>query len=154
MVVAQRLSTTGPNFDDPHLYQSLVGALQYLTITRPNITHAGTLRFGLSFTLSSSQELLAYSNADWAGWLDTHRSISGYAIYFGDNLVSWSSKKQPTVSHSSYEYEYRALALTASEVKWLQHLLRDLRVSHSSPPAILCDNQSSIFLAVNPVSSR
>ncbi|XP_022881012.1 uncharacterized protein LOC111398326 [Olea europaea var. sylvestris] len=154
MVVAQHLSTTGPDFDDLHLFRSLVGALQYLTITRPDITHAvsvvsqfmhklsishflavkrilryikGTLRFGLSFTPSSSQELLAYSDADWAGCPDTRRSISGYAIYFGDTLVSWSSKKQPIVSRSSCESEYRALAITAFEVKWLQHLLQDLR---------------------------
>jgi hypothetical protein len=68
--------------------------------------------------------------------------------------VSWSSKKQPTVSRSSCESEYRALAFTTAEVKWLRHLLRDLHVSSSSPPVILCDNQSSIFLAVNPVSHK
>ncbi|XP_042984742.1 uncharacterized mitochondrial protein AtMg00810-like [Carya illinoinensis] len=181
MVVAQHLSIAGLDFDDPSLYRSLVGALQYLTITRSNITHAvsvvsqfmhkpsishfqavkrilryvkGTLRFGLSFTLSSSLELLAYSDADWAGCPDTRRSISGYVVYFGGNLVSWSSKKQPTVSRSSCESKYRALALTAAEVKWLRHLLRDLHVSPPSPPVLLCDNQSSIFLAVNPVSHK
>uniref|UniRef100_A0A2N9G1B4 Uncharacterized protein n=1 Tax=Fagus sylvatica TaxID=28930 RepID=A0A2N9G1B4_FAGSY len=157
MVVAQHLSTAGPDFDDPSLYRSLVGALQYLTITHPNYCSrhkCWTLRFGLSFTPSSSRELLAYSNADWAECPNTRRSISGYAVYFGGNLVSWSSKKQPTVSQSSCESEYQALALTAAEVKWLRHLLRDLHVSPSSPPVILCDNQSSIFLAVNPVSHK
>ncbi|XP_022872894.1 uncharacterized protein LOC111391851 [Olea europaea var. sylvestris] len=146
LVVAQHLSTMGLDFDDPHLFRSLVGALQYLTITRPDITHAvsvvsqfmhkpsishflavkrilryikGTLRFGLSFTPSSSRELLAYLDADWAGYPDTRRLVSGYAIYFGEILVSWSSKKQPTVSRSSCESEYRALALTTSKVKWL-----------------------------------
>ena len=114
----------------------------------------GTLWFGLSFTLSSSRELLAYLDADWAGCPDTRWSISGYVVYFGGNLVSWSSKKQTTVSRSSCESEYRALALTTAEVKWLWHLLRDLHVSSSSPPVILCDNQSSIFLAVNPVSHK
>ncbi|XP_052197182.1 uncharacterized mitochondrial protein AtMg00810-like [Diospyros lotus] len=155
MVVAQHLSVAGPDFDDPSLYRSLVRALQYLAITRPNIAHAvtaigqymhkphvshfqalkrifhyvkGTLQFGLVFTPFTSREILAYSNADWAGGPDTRRSISGYAIYLGDNLLSWSSKKQPTVSCSSCETEYRALALTAAEVKWLIHLLHDLHV--------------------------
>ncbi|XP_042972778.1 uncharacterized mitochondrial protein AtMg00810-like [Carya illinoinensis] len=119
MVVAHHLSTDGPDFDDPSLYQSLVGSLQYLTITRLDLAHAvsavsqymhkpslchfqavkqilryikGTLRYGLSFTPSSSCNILAYSDADWAGRPDTQRSISGYAIYLGDNLVSWHSK--------------------------------------------------------------
>jgi len=181
MVVAQHLSMAGPNFDDPSLYQLLVRALQYLTITRPDIAHVvsvvsqfmhkpsishfqavkrilryvkGTLRFGLSFTPSSSKELITYSDADWAGCPDSHRSVSGYAIYFGGALVSWSSKKQPMVSRSSCKSEYRALAYTATEVKWLRHLLQDLHVSSPSPPVLLCDNQSSIFLAVNPVSHK
>ncbi|XP_031259528.1 uncharacterized protein LOC116117641 [Pistacia vera] len=115
MVVAQHLSTVGPDFDDPSLYRSLIGALQYLTITRPDFTHVVRVvsqfmhkpsifhfqtvkrilryvkeifRFGLSFTPSSSRELIAYSDADWAGCPDTHRLISGYAIYFGGNPVS------------------------------------------------------------------
>src|SRR3954471_4231139 len=112
----------------------------------------GTLHYGLSFSPSSSSTILAYSDADWAGCPDTRRSISGYAIYLGDNLVSWRSKKQPTVSRSSCESEYRALASTASEVKWLCHLLRDLKVTISTTPIILCDNQSAIFLTANPVS--
>jgi hypothetical protein len=150
MVIAQHLSTTSPDFDDPSLYQSLVGALQYLTIVCPDIAHVvsvviqfmhkpfishfqiverilhyvkGTLRFGLSFTPSSSRELIAYSDSDWAGCPDTRRSVFGYAVYFGGDLLSWSSKKQPTISRSSCESKYQALALTATEVKWLQHLL-------------------------------
>jgi len=105
----------GPDFDDPSLYWSFVGAFQYLTITHPDIAHVvsavsqfmhkpfishlqavkrilryvkGTLRFGLSFTPSSFRELLTYSDADWAGCPDTRRSVSGYAIYFGGALVS------------------------------------------------------------------
>ncbi|KAF5477817.1 hypothetical protein F2P56_004430, partial [Juglans regia] len=121
MIVSQHLSADGPPFSDPTLYRSLVGALQYLTITRPDIAHAvnsvsqflhaptddhflavkrilryvkGTIQFGLTFRPSVSPgTLVAYSDADWAGCPDTRRSTSGYSIYLGDNLVSWSAKK-------------------------------------------------------------
>ena len=116
MVVSQHLSADGPLFSDPTLYRSLVGALQYLTITRPDIAHAvnsvsqflhsptedhflavkrilryvkGTLHFGLTFHPSAAPgALVAYSDADWAGCPDTRRSTSGYSIYLDDNLVS------------------------------------------------------------------
>ncbi|XP_041011288.1 uncharacterized mitochondrial protein AtMg00810-like [Juglans microcarpa x Juglans regia] len=181
MVVAQRLSSDGSPFTDVTLYSSLVGALQYLTITRPDITHSvnsvsqylhaptndhfqavkrilryikGTLHFGLTFTASSSTGIVAYSDADWAGYPDTRRSTTGYSIYLGDNLVSWSAKKQPTVSRSSCESEYRALAVTATEVLWLTHLLRDHHVPTTHRPLLLCDNKSAVFLSSNPVSHK
>ncbi|GFS29102.1 hypothetical protein Acr_00g0005400 [Actinidia rufa] len=119
MVVAHHLSSDGSPFTDVTLYRSLVGALQYLTITRPNLTHSyvkGTLHFGLSFNVSSSTSITAYFDIDWAGCPDTRRSTLGYSIYLGDNLVSWSAKKQPTVCRSSCESEYRALASTAAEM--------------------------------------
>ncbi|RVW65072.1 Retrovirus-related Pol polyprotein from transposon RE1 [Vitis vinifera] len=181
MIVSQRLSSEGPPFADPTLYRFLVGALQYLTITRPDLAHSvnsvsqflhaptevhfqavkrilryvqGTLHFGLKFTSCSSMGLVAYSDADWAGCPDTRRSTSGYSIFLGNNLVSWSAKKQPTVSRSSCESEYRALALTAAEVLWLTHLLRDLRVTLTHRPLLLCDNKSAIFLSSNLVSHK
>ncbi|RVW29453.1 Retrovirus-related Pol polyprotein from transposon RE1 [Vitis vinifera] len=144
MVVSQHLTVDGSPFSNPTLYRSLVGALQYLTITLPDIAHVvnsvsqflhaptidhflavkrilcyvkGTLHFGLTFRPSNiPSALVAYSDADWAGCPDTHRSTSGYYIYLGNNLVSWSAKKQPTVSRSSCEFEYRALAMTATEL--------------------------------------
>ncbi|KAF5445014.1 hypothetical protein F2P56_034098 [Juglans regia] len=151
MVVAYHLSATGSDFGDPSLYRSLVGVLQYLIITRLDIAHAVTT---VIFTSSSSREILAYSNADWARCPDTRRSISDFAIYFGDKIMSWSSKKQLAVSRSSYESEYRALALTDAKVKWLCHLLCDLHVLSVSSPIMLCDNQSSIFFAIHPVSHK
>jgi len=182
MVVSQHLSSDGSIFSDPTLYRSLVGALQYLTITCPDIAHAvnsvsqflhsptndhflavkrilryvkGTLHFGLTFRSSATPTtLVAYSDADWAGCPDTRRSTSGYSIYLGNNLVSWSAKKQPIVSRSSCESEYRALALTAAELLWLTHLLCDLKVSLPQWPLLLCDNKSAIFLSSNPVSHK
>ena len=105
---------------DPIAYQSLAGALQYLTFTRPDLTYAvqqvclhmhdpreshlaalkhllcyvcGTVDLGLVLHRSSSAELVVYTDADWAGCPDTRRSTSGYAVFLGGNLVSWSSKR-------------------------------------------------------------
>jgi hypothetical protein len=128
----------------PH-FQALKRILRYIK---------GTLHYGFFFSPSSSTGPTAYSNSDWTGCPDTRRSTSGYAIFLGDNLISWSAKKQPTVSHSSYESEYHALAHTASEVVWLTHLLRDLNVSLSHQPLLLCDNKSALFLTLNPVSHK
>ncbi|KAJ0985382.1 hypothetical protein J5N97_003738 [Dioscorea zingiberensis] len=181
MVVSHHLSCDGDLCSDATLYRSLVGALQYLTITRPDISHAvtavsqymhaptelhlqavkrilryvkGTLPYGLFFSPSPPTGLLAYSDADWAGCPDTRRSISGYCIYLGDNLIAWSSKKQPTVSRSSCESEYRALAVTAAEVLWVTTLLHDLKIPLKHRPILLCDNKSAIFLSHNPVSHK
>ncbi|RVW54372.1 Retrovirus-related Pol polyprotein from transposon RE1 [Vitis vinifera] len=147
MVVSQHLTSNGPIFSDPTLYRSLVGAFQYLTITRPNIAHVVN---------SVSQFLHALTAAHFlaAGCPDTPCSTSGYSIYLGNNLVSWSVKKQPTVSRSSCEFEYRALATTAAELLWLTHLLHDLKVPISPKPILLCDNKSAIFLSSNPVSHK
>ena len=138
MVVSQHLIANGSPFSYPTLYRSLVGALQYLTITRPDIAYVvnyvsqflhapiadhflavklilryvkGTLHFDLTFRpFTVPNMLVAYLDADWAGCPDTRRSTSGYSIYLGNNLVSWSAKKQPTISRSSRESEYRSLA--------------------------------------------
>ena len=120
----------GDRIQDATEYRSLAGALQYLTFTRPDIAYAvqqiclfmhdprephmsalrriiryiqGTKSHGLQIFKSSQQTLTAYSDADWGGCPDTRRSTSGYAVYLGDNLISWSSKRQQTVSRSSAE---------------------------------------------------
>ena len=112
----------------------------------------GTVHHGLQLHCTSSHELLAYSDTDWAGCPDTQQSTSGYLIFFGPNLVSWCSKKQSTISRSSAEAEYRSLAITTAEVAWIVQLLRDLRLPLPSPPKILCDNKSALFMAFNPVT--
>lgn len=69
----------------------------------------------------------------------------------GDNLVTWMSKKQPTVSRSSAEAEYRAIAYSTAELRWFCNLLRELRVKLSAPPMILSDSKSALFMLNNPV---
>jgi hypothetical protein len=114
----------------------------------------GTLQYGLSFTASSFTRITAYSDADWARCPDIRHSTSGYSIYLGDNLVFWSAKKQPTISHSSCEFEHHAFTSTVVEILWLDHLLRDLYMPRIDRPFLLCDNKSAIFLSSNPVSHK
>jgi len=83
----------------------------------------GTLDYGLQLLRSSTCDLVAYLDADWAGCPDTHHSTSGYDVFLGDNLVSSSSKRQHTVSHSNAGAEYRAVANAVAEISWLRQLL-------------------------------
>ncbi|CAL2278806.1 unnamed protein product [Prunus armeniaca] len=86
----------------------------------------GTLDHGLTFT-SGSWDLHAYSDADWASDVNTRRSTTGFVVFLGNNPVSWQSKKQNSVSRSSTEAEYRALANTAADLAWVRQVLLDLK---------------------------
>jgi hypothetical protein len=77
--------------------------------------------------------LSGFLDADWAGCPNSRRSTSGFAIFLGSNLISWSSRKQATVSRSSTEAEYKTLANSTTELMWLQVVLRELKIPH--PPA-------------------
>lgn len=110
----------------------------------------GTIHQGLHF-ISGPLSLTAFADADWAGDLVDRRSTTGYAIYFGPNLVSWCAKKPHTVSRSSIEAEYRAMANTAANLIWIQQLLAELHLHIPSPHVLWCDNKSTISLASNPV---
>jgi hypothetical protein len=110
----------------------------------------GSLHLGLTFSPGSLQ-LHAYSNADWAGDLDTRRSTIGYIVFMSINPLTWVSKKQSTVSRSSIEAKYRALASCATEVSWLRMVLHDLGISLWSPPTLWYDNVSAFALSSNSV---
>nr|GFA40432.1 ribonuclease H-like domain-containing protein [Tanacetum cinerariifolium] len=114
----------------------------------------GTLDYGLQLFASSTTSLVAYSDADWAGCPATRRSISGYCAFIGNNLLSWSSKRQPTLSRSSAEDEYRGVANVAFETCWLRNLLRELHTPLSSATVVYYDNASAVYLSCNPVQHQ
>lgn len=165
MVAGTKLFLDGTDtFEDPHLYRSTVGALQYACITRPDLSYAvnkvsqfmnsplvshwqvvkrilrylvGTKNMGLHLQRSKFLKLSALCDADWASDPVDRRSTSGFCIFLGPNLISWISKKQPIVSRSSTEAEYRSLALTVAEITWLKSLLSELHFPISQTPPII-----------------
>jgi len=94
--------------------------------------------------------LTGWVDSDWGACTDTHRSISGYAFSLGSGLVSWSSKKQPTVAMSSTEAEYIASCHGAKEAVWLRSLLKSLGHAQDRASCIHCDNVGSNILTRDP----
>ena len=173
----QQLTPSDKPFD-VHTYQQAIGCLTYMsTATRPDIAVAvgvlsqymsrpsndhwmgvkrvlrylkGTLQYGLKLSAHEEEpELFGYSDADWAGDVDTRRSTSGYVFQFGSSTVSWSSRKQSTVAKSSTEAEYVALSSATQEAVWLRRLMKDLGRQMDAPTTIYEDNQGAIELAKN-----
>jgi hypothetical protein len=151
--LGSKLSADGDPVFDPTFSRSFTGALQHATITHPDISYSiqqaclymhdpraphlahvklilqylkGTLDHCLLINSSPPTSLIVYSDANWAGCPDTRRSTSGLCVYLGDNVVSWSSKRQVTVSRSSVEAEYRAVTHAIAEAMWLRQLLAEL----------------------------
>ncbi|KAJ9544227.1 hypothetical protein OSB04_023934 [Centaurea solstitialis] len=148
-----KLAADGEPVPDRTLYRSFVGAL----LTRPDIAYVvqqGTLSHGLHIKASAVDRLVAYSDADWAGCPNTRRSTSGFCVYLGDNLISWSSKRQHVVSRSSVEAEYRGIANVVAETAWLRNLLLELSCPLSRATIVFCDNVSAMYLASNPVQCQ
>ncbi|GKB71905.1 reverse transcriptase domain-containing protein [Tanacetum coccineum] len=99
-----------------------------------------TLYNRLQLYASSTSSLVAYSDADWAGCPTTRRSTLGYCVFFGDNLLSWSCKRQYTLSRSCVEVEYRGVANVVAETTWLRNLLCELHMPLLSATLVYCDN--------------
>ncbi|XP_013632791.1 PREDICTED: uncharacterized mitochondrial protein AtMg00810-like [Brassica oleracea var. oleracea] len=163
---------------DAEQYRRLVGRLIYLSITRPDISYPvhilaqfmkaprelqweaamRVVRYlkrtaGQGILLSSQADfkLSVFCDADWAACPVTRRSLSAYVALVGGSPVSWKTKKQKLVSHSSAEAEYRSMAQATREIKWLRGLLSDLGVKQSKSSELYCDSKSVIYIAANPV---
>ncbi|XP_019157190.1 PREDICTED: uncharacterized protein LOC109153781 [Ipomoea nil] len=165
-------------YADPTQYRSLASALQYLTVTRPNLSYAvnrlcqhmhspttvdwaalkrvlryvnGTLNLGLHISSSACLDIHAYSDSNWAGNPDDQKSTSGFAVFLGSNLISWVCLKQHTVARSSIEAEYKGLADVSAKVTWLVSLMKEIDFPPTSAPKLWCDNQGSTYLCANPI---
>lgn len=163
-------SRQGEKFSDVRLYRSTVGALQYATITRPELSfnvnkacqfmHSptvvhwqlvkwilrylkGSLNHGILLFVPTTLNLHGYADADWTSDPNDRKSTSGFCIFFGGNLISWGSKKQAVISRSSTEAEYRCLASAGAELVWLHTLFCELKISLPQKPILWCDNLSA-----------
>jgi len=159
-------------------FRSIIGSLQYLSFTCPDIcfivnklsqfmhkpsqnhwtTTKHLLRYlkkttfhGIQISKTGAPSLNTFSDADWAGNLDDRSSTSAYICFLGDTPISWKSNKQQAIARSSAEAEYRALANAASETQWLQILFTELGLSLPQPPMLLCDNLGATQLTFNLV---
>ena len=164
--------------ENPTRYRRLVGRLIYLTITRPELCYAvhilsqfmqapkeahmeaarrvlrylkGTPGQGLLLKADSDLQVYAFCDSDWGACPLTRRSLTGYFVTIGGSPVSWKTKKQSTVSRSSAEAEYRAMATVTSELIWVKSFLASLGVFLDQPMKLYCDNQAALHIAKNPV---
>nr|GEY52929.1 uncharacterized mitochondrial protein AtMg00810-like [Tanacetum cinerariifolium] len=162
---------------DATKYRSMIGALMYLTSSRPDIMHAiylcaryqakptekhlkevkrifrylrGTVNTVLWYTKDFGFELTEFSDADYAGCKDSFKSTSGGAQFLGEKLVSWSSKKQDCTALSTAKAEYVSLSAYCAQVLWMRKQLTDYGFHFNKIP-IYCDSKSAIAISCNPV---
>ncbi|GJX61574.1 ribonuclease H-like domain-containing protein [Tanacetum coccineum] len=128
---------------DPTLYRSLVGGLQYLIFTRTDLSYA-VQQVCLYMHDPREQHFTAlkfgYTDADWAGCPFTRRSTSGYYMFLGNNLLSWSAKRQHTISRSSAKAKYQGVANVVAETAWIHNLLCELHSPLLTATLVYCDN--------------
>jgi hypothetical protein len=170
------LDTRGKSVDQK-VYRSMIGSLLYLCASRPDImlsvcmcarfqadpkeVHLRavkrilrylvyTPKFGLWYPRGSTFDLIGYSNADWAGRKIDRKSTSGTCQFLERSLVSWASKKQNFVALSATEAEYIVAGHCCAQLLWMRQMLRDYGYKLTKAP-LLCDNESAIRMADNPV---
>jgi len=168
----------GDLLSNPAVYRRIVGKLNFLTHTRPDLAFAvqhlsqfmqqprqphyhavqhvlrylqGQPDLGILLNNTATYTLEAYCDSDWAACSHSRKSVSGYVVFFGNSLISWKSKKQGVVSLSSAEAEYRSLRRLVAELAWLSRLFHELGVVDLTPIPVKCDNQAAIYIARNPV---
>ena len=111
----------------------------------------GTPRQGILLSADCDLTLQGWCDSDWSACPITRRSLTGWLVFLGQSPVSWKTKKQPTISLSSAEAEYRSMAASTCELKWLKALLLSLGVRHPKAIKIFCDSESALHIAKNPV---
>jgi hypothetical protein len=179
MVVGCKLSKDDMSLDvDQRTYRSMIGSLLYITTSCPDIMQAvgmvgryqsapkqshlvavtrifkylkGTMTYGLWYPKNQNFQLTAYSDADWANYVDERKRTSGGAFFLGDSLVSWLSKKQGSISLSTTEVEYIVVSTYCTQILWMIQTLADLKVTYVYPIPLHYDNTSAISLSKNPV---
>ncbi|KAG8476441.1 hypothetical protein CXB51_033363 [Gossypium anomalum] len=151
MVTSSTLSQhTGCAIDNASEYRSIVSVLQYVVITRLDITFAvnkGTLDYDIRFSAAPSLDMVGYSDANWGADIDDRRSISGFCVTPRTRDRRWSRIR--VVSRSTAEAEYRALAHVVTEVVLLESLLSELHVSPSRKSSVWCDNSGAVAVSAN-----
>ena len=162
---------------DPSMFRSVVSALQYVIFTRLKLSYVvnkvcqfmhspqdhhwkaikrilrylgGTRTHGLILQPKPSPTIRAFSDADWGSDVDHCKSTTGYCVYYGRNLIAWSSHKQRVVSCSNIEAKYRSIAAVLTEVLRLQSLLHELHLP-TSQPQLFSDNLGVVLLSANPI---
>jgi hypothetical protein len=162
---------------DQKAYRSMIGSLLYLCASRPDIMLSicmcarfqsdprechlvavkrilrylvATPYFGIWYPKGSTFDLIGYSDSDYAGCKVVRKSTSGTCQFLGRSLVSWSSKKQTFIALSTAEVEYVAAGQCCAQLLWMRQTLRDFGYNLSKVP-LLCDNESAIRMAENPV---
>lgn len=168
----------GDLLSDPTTYRRLIGKLNYLTNTRPDLAYSvqhlsqfmsspckahmeatvHVLQYlkskpdqGILMNSTSSTQLQAFCDFDWASCPQTRHLVSGFFVMLGDSPISWKSKKQTTIALSSAEAEYRSMRRVCAELSWLTRLLNELTVSSIALVPLKCDSQAAIHIAKNPV---
>jgi hypothetical protein len=109
-----------------------------------------TLSLGFGTPKGSTFDLIGYSDADWAGCKIDRKSTSGSCQFLGRSLVSWASKKQKSVALSTAKAEYIAVGHCCAQLLWMRQTLKDYDYKLHKVP-LLCDNESAIRMADNPV---
>ncbi|XP_058004738.1 retrovirus-related Pol polyprotein from transposon RE1 isoform X1 [Hevea brasiliensis] len=155
---------------DFQVYRNLVGSLLYLTNSCLDILQAtgllsrfmqnpskihygaakrvlrylkGTCSYGLWYSNTNNFKFCRFSNSDWAGSIDDHKSTTGYLFKLRSNAISWCSKEQPSTALSSSE--------VACQTIWLRRILGDMKLHQKEATTIFCDNQSTIAMTKNPI---
>lgn len=158
-------------------FQSIVGGLNYLSHTRPDIADslsvvarfmhslsvhyhgaakrilryvAGTSDYGIWYSKVDNFRLHGFIDSDYAGSLDDRKHTSGQVFFLGSGAVSWSSKKQDTEALSSSEAEYIAATSSACQAMWQRKLLADFCREQIGATEIFCDKKSAIAMSRNP----